>query len=95
MSLVPEWSVALDSADLVGVVFFDFKKAFDRVCLPGLILKLKAAGLQGKSLLWCTSFLTGRCQRVRVGSAISSTEHLHAGVPQGAILIPLFFILMT
>ena len=47
--LVQEWSVALDSAHLVGVVFFDFKKAFDRVCLPGLLLKLKSAGLQGKA----------------------------------------------
>ena len=41
------------------------------------------------------TFLTGRCQRVRVGSAISSTEHLHAGVPQGAISSPLFFSLYT
>ena len=48
--LVQEWSVALDSAHLVGVVFFNFKKAFDRVCLPGLLLKLKSAGLQGKAL---------------------------------------------
>ena len=93
MRLVQEWSSALDSAHLVGAVFFDLKKAFDRVCLPGLVLKLKAAGLQGKALAWCTSFLNGRCQRVRVGSAISSAEHLHAGVPQGAILSPLFFSL--
>ena len=76
---------------LIFFVFFDLKKAFDRVCLPGLVLKLKAAGLQGKALAWCTSFLTGRRQHVRVGSAISSAEHLHAGVPQGAILSPLFF----
>ena len=89
--LVQEWSVALDSAHLVGVVFFDFKKAFDRVCLPGLLLKLKSAGLQGKALSWCESFLTGRRQQVRVGSEISPAEHLDAGVPQGAILSPLFF----
>ena len=37
--------------------------------------------------------MTGRCQRVRVGSEIFSTEHLHAGVPHGAILSPLVFIL--
>ena len=89
--LVQEWSAALDSAHLVAVVFFDFKKAFDRVCLPGLILKLKSAGLQGKALSWCESFLTGRRQRVRLGSEISAAEELHAGVPQGAILSPLFF----
>ena len=67
--------------------------AFDRVCLDGLSLKLKSAGLQGMSLAWCSSFLTGRSQRVRVGSQISDVETLHASVPQGAILSPLFFSL--
>jgi len=89
--LVQEWSTALDSAHLVGVVFFDFKKAFDRVWLPGLLLKLKSAGLRGKALSWCESFLIGRQQRVRVGDHLSAAEPLRAGVPQGAILSPLLF----
>ena len=91
LRLVQEWSTALDSAQLVGVVFFDLKKAFDRVSLPGLLHKLKSTGLKGKALSWCESFLTGRRQRVRVGNQISGVEELHAGVPQGAILSPLFF----
>ena len=37
--LVQEWSTAIDSSKLVGVVFLDLKKAFDRVCLPGLLNK--------------------------------------------------------
>ena len=61
--------------------------------MPRLLLKLKSAGLQGKTLAWCESYLTGRSQRVRVGSNISAAEPLHAGVPQGAILSPLFFSL--
>ena len=61
------------------------------MCLPGLLLKLKSAGLQGKALSWCESFLTGRRQRVRVGSNTSSAQRLYAAVPQGAILSPLFF----
>ena len=89
--LVQEWSTSLDASDLVGIIFFDFKKAFDRVCLPGLLVKLRSTGLCGKALSWCESFLTNRCQRVRVGSHVSSPEFLHAGVPQGAILSPLFF----
>ena len=91
--LVQEWSSALDASHLVGVVFFDFKKAFDKVCLPGLIHKLQAAGLRGQSLAWCSHFLTGRYQRVRVGNALSPPEPLRAGVPQGAILSPLLFSL--
>ena len=52
---------------------------------------MKSTGLKGKALSWCESFLTGRRQRVRVGNQISGVEELHAGVPQGAILSPLFF----
>ena len=84
---------ALDASRLVGVVFFDFKKAFDKVCLPGLVRKLEAAGLRRKLLSWCTHFLTDPCQRVRVGHDLSSSEALHAGAPQGAILSPLLFSL--
>ena len=93
LRLVQEWSTALDSSHLIGVVFFDFKKAFDRVHLPGLIHKLQAAGLRGQALAWCSHFVTGRYQRVRVGNVLSPPEPLHAGVPQGAILSPLLFSL--
>ena len=50
LRLVQELSAALDSAHLVGVVFFDFKKAVDRVSLPGLLHKLKSTGPKGKAL---------------------------------------------
>ena len=93
LRLVQEWSSSLDASHLVGVVFFDFKKAFDKVCLPGLIHKLKATGLRGQALQWCSHFLTGHCQRVHVGGELSPPEPLHAGVPQGAILSPLLFSL--
>ena len=93
LRLIQEWSTALDSSHLVGVIFFDFKKAFDMVCLPGLLHKLRAAGLRGKSLAWCESFLFGRRQRVCVGNQLSDVQLLRAGVPQGAILSPLFFSL--
>ena len=93
LRLVQEWCNSLDSSHLVGIVFFDFRKAFDPVCLPGLIKKLQSTGLRGKSLDWCCSFLSGRCQRVSVGGCMSAVEPLQAGVPQGAILSPLFFSL--
>ena len=88
-----EWSTAIDSSKLVGVVFLDLKKAFDRVCLPGLLYKLKAVGVRGKALAWFASFLLGRKQRTAVGRSLSPIADLHAGVPQGAILSPLLFSL--
>ena len=83
LRLVQEWSSALDASHLVGVVFFDFKKAFDKVCLPGLIHKLQAAGLRGQSLAWCSHFLTGRYQRVGVGNVLSPPELCELGFRKG------------
>ena len=40
LRLVQEWSSALDSGEYVGVVFFDLKKAFDRVWHKGILCKL-------------------------------------------------------
>ena len=91
--LVQEWSSSLDDSHLVGVVFFDIKKAFDRVWLPGLLHKLRSVGVRGKALAWFQSYLVGRCQRTTVGRHLSSTTALHAGVPQGAVLSPLLFSL--
>ena len=91
--LVQEWSTAIDSSKLVGVVFLDLKKAFDHVCLPGLLNKLNAVGVRGKALAWFASFLLGRKQRTAVGRSLSPIADLHAGVPQGAILSPLLFSL--
>ncbi|KAI4905153.1 hypothetical protein NFI96_027015, partial [Prochilodus magdalenae] len=41
------------------------------------------------------SFLTGRPQAVRVGSSTSSTITLNTGAPQGCVLSPLLFTLLT
>ena len=92
LRLVQEWSSALDSGKYVGVVFFDIKKAFDRVWHDGLLCKLQSLGVSGSALQWFHSFLSNRRQRVIVGNSTSEFQPLHAGVPQGAILSPLLFL---
>ena len=67
LRLVQEWSSALDSGKYVGVVFFDIKKAFDRVWHDGLLCKLQSLGVSGSALQWFHSFLSNRQQRVIVG----------------------------
>ena len=44
---------------------------------------------------WFASFLIGRVQRVRVGEAISPPLQLSSGVPQGGILSPILFTIVT
>ena len=46
----------------MGVVFIDFKKAFNCVSHPILDLKLRALGLSGSSLEWIRDYLKDRKQ---------------------------------
>ena len=89
--LVQQWSEALDHSEYVGVVYFDLKKAFDRVWHRGLLAKLRAAGITCQAYAWFSSFFSGRQQATVVDGAMSEFSALHAGVPQGAILSPLLF----
>ena len=86
----------------------DLSKAFDYLphqllmdlnkatsCLPHqlLVAKLKAYGVCGKSCALIWSYLSGRKQRVRVGSSTSEWILLEKGVPQGSVLGPVLFYL--
>ena len=80
------------SLDTRGV-FLDISKAFDRVWHDGLIFKLKCYGVNGPLLSLLRSFLSGRVQRVLLDGKNSSWKPIRAGVPQGSILGPLFFLI--
>ena len=84
---------ALDDGKEVRVVFCDISKAFDRVWHPGLLHKLKASGVSGTLLDWFENYLSERRQRVVLPGAISDWIHIKAGVSQGSILSPLFFLI--
>ena len=74
-------------------VFLDISKAFDRVWHEGLLYKLKSYGISGALLILIKSFLTNRFQRVVLNGQTSNWKNILAGVPQGSILGPLFFLI--
>ena len=82
----------IDEKKLTCMVFCDISKAFDRVWHTGLLFKLKQNGFDGNLLNWIKSYLGSRTQKVVVGASISQTLELNAGVPQGSVLGPLFFL---
>ena len=87
-----EFGKALDDRKEVRVIFCDVSKAFDRVWHMGLLTKLESIGIQGPLLSWIESYLLDRKQRVVINGCCSDWRDVCAGVPQGSIMGPLFFI---
>ena len=69
----------------------DLSKAYD--CLPHnlTIAKFEAYGLNKNGLKVLLDYLEGRKQHMKIGSSYSFWSDVKRGVPQGSILVPLFF----
>ncbi len=86
----------LDKTDTyVRLLFIDFSSAFNTIIPQQLIHKLVQLGLNTSLCNWLLDFLTGRPQAVRVGCNTSSTITQNTGAPQGCVLSPLLFTLLT
>ena len=79
----------------IRAVFLDISKAFDKIWLPGLIFKIKSFGISGDLLELIKNFLSSRFQTVLLNGQTSEWEKINAGVPQGSILGPLFFLILS
>ena len=84
---------ALNDKKDVRIVFCDQSKAFDRVWHQGLLYKLECIGITGDLLEWFHSYLDNREQRVIIHGLNSRWGKIPAGVPQGAHLGPLLFLI--
>jgi hypothetical protein len=89
------FSEALDQKKDVRIVFCDISKAFDRVWHKGLLHKLEKIGINGDLLEWFKNYLDHRCQRVLIEGESSDWGTLKAGVPQGSVLGPLYFLFIS
>ncbi|XP_076862714.1 nuclear respiratory factor 1 isoform X2 [Brachyhypopomus gauderio] len=86
----------LDRKDTyVRMLFLDFSSAFNTIIPQQLIHKLDSLGLSTSLCNWLLDFLTGRPQAVRVGSNTSNSITMNTGAPQGCVLSPLLFTLLT
>lgn len=88
-------SACLDRGSQVDVLYFDFRKAFDRVNNDVLLIKLQKIGFAQGLLRFTANFLKDRQQFVRLGMYDSLPYHTRSGVSQGSIFGPLLFVFMV
>nr|CAH7723463.1 unnamed protein product [Callosobruchus chinensis] len=72
---------------------FDLSRAFDTIDHKLLLEKLQRLGVRGVTNKWVSSYLEKRTQIVMLDNCKSEPKEVMAGVPQGSILGPLFFII--
>ncbi|KAK1804908.1 hypothetical protein P4O66_019284, partial [Electrophorus voltai] len=72
-----------------------FSSALNTIVSQHLIGKLSLLGLNTSLCNWILDFLAGRPQSVQIGSSTSNTTTLSTGAPQGSVLSPLLFTLLT
>ena len=76
----------MDKDNTSGLVFLDFKKAFDLVNHKVLLDKIGLYGGTVETVKWFESYLSDRRQCVKVNGLKSSLMPVKQGVPQGSIV---------
>ena len=86
-------ALAQDKGNKVTMLAFDFSSAFDTVSSEVMGSKLGWACESAKALL--LNYMSDRTQKVKWNSFTSKVLKIRYGVPQGSILAPLLFIILT
>ena len=93
LSITHEIYHSFDNGFEVRGVFLDISKAFDKVLHKGLIFKLKQNRVTGDLLNIIIDFPKERKQSAILNGQHYKWPNIFAGVPQGSILGPLFFLI--
>ena len=84
LHLTEVWRRALDETKVVGIIFIDFKKAFDSISHEIMALKLQACGISGSLYNLIMDYLMNRNNmlRLRVRDLIKRKLHMecHKGL---------------
>ena len=90
--VVDQLLMDLDQNNVNGLIFIDYKKAFDFIQHNILIAKLKSLGINSREIAFFTNYLKNRTHVVEIEGYRSTPKTITNGVPQGSVLGPLLFI---
>ena len=86
---------AFQEQKLVLVSWIDLQKAFDKVWMERLLVKLLRNGVASNMFNWTKSYLYNCRARVSVDRVHSNKILLGHGVPEGGALSPTLFLLFN
>ena len=86
-----EYTFQEQKLDLIS--WIDLQKAFDKVWMEGLLVKLLRNGIASNMFNWIKSYLYNGRARISVDRIYSKKILLRHGVPQGGVLSPTLFLL--
>ena len=87
---------ALDKNNISVLLLLDLSAAFDTIDHQILLSRLNSVfGIYSTALQWFHSYLSDRYQSTSVNNSSLSPSQLMYGVPQGAVLGPILFVLCT
>ena len=75
------------------MLYIVLAKAYDTDSHVKLLYKNRLLNIGGSALEWFEEFLYNRIQHVRIDSKLSMSHFVRSGIPHGAVLVTLFFLL--
>ena len=79
----------------LSFVYIDIEKCFVKLWIKGLKYKIQTLDINSNIKAWLCDFITGRSFKIKLNRTLSDNFCISAGVPQGAILRPILYILYT
>ncbi|KAG7308626.1 hypothetical protein JYU34_005848 [Plutella xylostella] len=86
-------NMALNNKQHVGVIFIDFKKAFDTLEHNILLRSMDSCGIRGNVNNWFKEYLNNRKVHVKIAEHVGECGDVRFGVATGSVTGPLCYIM--
>ena len=95
LNLHESWMNSIDESRINVIMMIDLSSAFDTINQAILIDKMKLYGMDKIVTNWMLSYLSYSTQYVQIEETENNMVWMKHGVPQGSILGPLLYLIMT